>query len=627
MEPAVASLQQSPCETPLIITEPGSLGSTSVKVEPSCEVEINSKEIQLASPPHSFDSGSDTETEAKDSVVKSLGPVLATPQSTVQETDIAVSTTIKELPLSPKKAKKTQSIRKPKLPKREEDAEAVLDLGCLKTLGTYNKQLLQDSSVCRKDLALLHHVFKHSRRLVVITGAGISVAAGIPDFRSATGLFKLLKNDDRLKASGKQLFDASVVYNDLETTDTFHTTMCDLHKLCAESEPTPFHDCINDISKDKRLLRLYTQNIDCLDARQSHLQTKTPLEAPWPQTVQLHGTINTMNCSKCNWTSPFDPAVFKGTEVVPECPECLEIEGVRIIAGKRSQGVGKLRPKVVLYNEFNPDAEAIGQVTESDLTSKPDGLIVVGTTLKIPGVRRMVREMSQAVHAAKGATVWMNIDDPPQIAKGEFEGCFDLIVKGDCQIIPQVLKDYEQEKVEEEERKIQERKAKAEAKEAAKEIREAAKELKQKQALEKALKKTQTAKVTKKRAPKAARTKSENSSAGKKTKAQARRVKSMCLDTENIGTTKLSEESTSGSSSSDYSTSDSSRDSSPHPEVEVYNCDTVPHQHAYISLSELSGGFEKPLPPKKRTLGVLKKKSVNTTQVRNASQSKITKSG
>lgn len=611
MEAAVTNLQQSaggPLTFPVLATPQV---STDPKIEPPCDVEVSAKQSATpVPPPNDPDSENKTHLQA----VKTEDVSLATPISSVVEQ-----------PVSPVKAKKTASIRKPKLPKRQETAEAILDLGSLRTLGTYNRDLLRESSVSRTDLALLHHVFKHSRKLVVITGAGISVAAGIPDFRSSTGLFALLKNEDRLKASGKQLFDASVVYNDLETTNTFHTTICDLHKLCASSKPTPFHECINNISKENRLLRLYTQNIDCLDTNQSHLQTKTPLEAPFPPAVQLHGTINIMNCSKCNWTSPFDPNVFNGCETVPECPECLEIEGVRTVAGKRSQGVGRLRPKVVLYNEFNPDAEAIGQVTEADLSSRPDGLIVVGTTLKIPGVRRMVREMAQAVHAAKGATVWMNIDDPPQISKREFEGCFDLIVKGDCQIIPQILDDYEQEKVEEEEKKVQERKAKAEAREAARELREAAKELRQKQALERAEKKSQAAlKVTKKSVSKAGRTVSESSATKKKT-TQARRIKSVSLERENTPVCKAPEFSNSTSSSSDYSTSDSSRDPSPHPEV--YSCDPAPHQNGYISLSELAGELKKPaVAPKKRTLGVLKKKSVNTTQVRRTSaKSKVTK--
>lgn len=371
--------------------------------------------------------------------------------------------------LKKRKQKKSSSglIRTPKLPKRTNPIETILDLSCLKKIDCYNKELLRNSQVCRDDLGLLHHVFRHSKRLVVITGAGISVHAGIPDFRSSTGLFRLLKNDYKLKTSGKQMFDASIVYNDSTHTKNFHSTMSDLYGLCTSSKATPFHEFINEISSNNRLLRLYTQNIDCLDTSLSHLSTcnlqaASQNDEDWPKTVQLHGSIKYMNCSKCQWTSEFQPSLFTSSETVPECPECLKIDSARIDSGKRPMGIGRLRPKVVLYNEFNPDAEIIGQITEYDLTSRPDGLIVVGTSLKIPGVRRMVREMSQAVHASKGATVWMNIDDPPQITKREFKGCFDLIVKGDCQIIPKLLKDYEQEILDIKKQKLFEKKVKEE---------------------------------------------------------------------------------------------------------------------------------------------------------------------
>lgn len=435
----------------------------------------------------------DSDTEQEDSLTQDPEPQhMHEPSIDTKPPNTALAPSRQDEDLASKKAARKQSsflAKKPKLPKRIESPKQVLDLTSLGTLGTYNRQLLLQTStseICRNDLAILHHVFRHSRRLVVITGAGISVAAGIPDFRSSTGLFKLLKNDLKLKASGKQLFDASVVYNDLDSTNHFHGIMCDLYNLCFSSPPTPFHNFINEISQQSRLLRLYTQNIDCIDTSLSHLATKTPLEAPWPQTVQLHGTIKYMNCAKCNWTSEFDPKLFEASATastsddedceassIPECPECLKVNSDRSIAGKRQQGVGRLRPKIVLYNEFNPDAEAIGRVTEGDLACRPDGLIVVGTSLKIPGVRRMVREMAQAVHAANGATVWMNIDDPPpQITKREFEGSFDLVVKGDCQIMPDLIRDYEQERDEIEERKAQERKAKMEAREAARALRQ-----------------------------------------------------------------------------------------------------------------------------------------------------------
>ncbi|KAA8910658.1 hypothetical protein TRICI_004077 [Trichomonascus ciferrii] len=336
---------------------------------------------------------------------------------------------------------------KPRLPKRKDkEPKDVVDFGHISSVDYKYADIVNDD--VRQDLAVLHHVLKHSRRLIVVTGAGISVSAGVPDFRSQTGLFTTLKGDLKLKSSGKEMFDASV-YQDGQATSNFHSTVKDLHKLCNSASPTRFHEYLNEISNEGRLARLYTQNIDCLDTRLSGLSTKIPLERPWPKTVQLHGTINTMVCSKCHWTLPLQPDLFDTEEVgqVPDCPECLELDGVRKVAGKRTQGVGKLRPRIVLYNEGNPDAEAIGSVSEFDLNSRPDGLIVVGTTLKIPGVKRIVREMAQAVHAAKGAVVWMNIDDPPQFYNmKEFENTFDLIVKGDCQIIPQLIEDYDQEK-------------------------------------------------------------------------------------------------------------------------------------------------------------------------------------
>ncbi|PIL35781.1 hypothetical protein GSI_02511 [Ganoderma sinense ZZ0214-1] len=49
-----------------------------------------------------------------------------------------------------------------------------------------------------------------ARRIAVVCGAGISVQAGIPDFRSSEGLFQSLKKDHPTLSSGKDLFDASV---------------------------------------------------------------------------------------------------------------------------------------------------------------------------------------------------------------------------------------------------------------------------------------------------------------------------------------------------------------------------------------------------------------------------------
>jgi NAD-dependent histone deacetylase SIR2 len=84
---------------------------------------------------------------------------------------------------------------------------------------------------------------------------------------------------------------------------------------------------------------------------------------------------------------------------------------------------------MVLYNEHNPDDEAIGSVVKADMRTRPDALIVVGTTLKVPGVKRIVKEMCGIVRARKdGVTVWINNDPPPALKDYEW----DLVVQGPC---------------------------------------------------------------------------------------------------------------------------------------------------------------------------------------------------
>lgn len=284
----------------------------------------------------------------------------------------------------------------------------------------------------RKDSTeVLMHALRHRRKIVVIAGAGISVSAGIPDFRSANGLFAGLQKEHKLKGgSGKQLFDASV-YKDGESTSQFHDMVRKLDRMSKRAKPTAFHRMVARLSKENRLLRLYTQNVDGLESQLPPLQTETPLphKAPWPQTIQLHGGLDKMMCQKCRTVMDFDAALFEGEET-PTCPECRQTDDYRTNElGRRSHGIGKLRPRIVLYNEQNPDESAIGAVSAADMRTRPDAIVVVGTSMKIPGVRRIVSEMCKIVRDRReGTTIWVNPD--PEPTGPLFEGCWDLIVKG-----------------------------------------------------------------------------------------------------------------------------------------------------------------------------------------------------
>ncbi|KAL9090884.1 MAG: hypothetical protein Q9165_005092 [Trypethelium subeluteriae] len=287
-----------------------------------------------------------------------------------------------------------------------------------------------DTASRKEQLEKLLKVLHKKRKIVVVAGAGISVAAGIPDFRSSTGLFSTLKSEHNLKGSGKHLFDASV-YKDDVSTSTFHEMVRKMSTQTKAALPTEFHHLLATLAHEGRLLRLYSQNVDGLDTRLEPLRTEVPLprKGPWPRTIQLHGGLDMMVCSKCHRPRDFEKDLFEGP-IPPACKECAETDRVRTDhAGKRSHGIGRMRPRMVLYNEHNPDDEAIGSVTQADLRKRPDALIVVGTTLKVPGVKRIVREMAKIVRGRRdGVSVWINSD--PEPTGKEFDNCWDLVVKG-----------------------------------------------------------------------------------------------------------------------------------------------------------------------------------------------------
>ncbi|KAK4553174.1 hypothetical protein LTR86_009704 [Recurvomyces mirabilis] len=285
------------------------------------------------------------------------------------------------------------------------------------------------------NLDLVMNVLHKRQKIVVIAGAGMSKSAGVPDFRSKEGLFCSLKKEHNLKGSGQHLFDASVYKDDASTTQ-FHSMISQMARLTKDAKPTPFHHMLATIAQDGRLMRLYSQNVDGLETNMEPLRTRTPLtkdeNGKWPRSVQLHGGLDKMVCTKCHDVSDMDAALFAGSEA-PLCAKCDEVNNIRTtFEGKRSHGVGRLRPRMVLYHESGPDEAAIGAVSVEDLRRRPDAVVVVGTTLKVKGLQRLVKEMCGVVRNRKdgGLAIWINPDPPP--AAGGFRDCFDIIVQGTC---------------------------------------------------------------------------------------------------------------------------------------------------------------------------------------------------
>ncbi|OAA82071.1 NAD-dependent histone deacetylase SIR2 [Akanthomyces lecanii RCEF 1005] len=321
----------------------------------------------------------------------------------------------------PSKRRKTATPREPKEPKQR----TTKYLNLSKSQDDFTSE---DTYQMNRLLSALHK----KKKIVVVAGAGISVSAGIPDFRSSNGLFATTKKQYNVKSSGKHLFDASV-YKHNSSTQSFHNMVRDMSDMSAKAVPTPFHHMLASLAQEGRLLRLYSQNIDCLDTQMQPLETKVPLnpKGPWPKTIQLHGGLQHMVCTKCSDLSPLKAELFNGPEP-PLCPACAEQDSIRTTyGGKRSHGIGRIRPRFVLYNEYNPDEEAIGNVSSADLRTRPDAVIVVGTTLKVPGTRRLVKELCQVARGRKdGFTAWINLSPEP---KGvDLKDCWDMVVQSKC---------------------------------------------------------------------------------------------------------------------------------------------------------------------------------------------------
>ncbi|KAK9767031.1 NAD-dependent deacetylase hst3, variant 2 [Basidiobolus ranarum] len=280
-------------------------------------------------------------------------------------------------------------------------------------------------------LTLTRDLLQKCKRCVVITGAGISVASGIPDFRSADGLFEILKHKyPKAIMSGRDLFDATL-FKDPVSTQLFFHFMGEFKDVVGKAKYSRTHRFLKELDKKGKLLRCYTQNIDCLE-KQAGLETDFDLSNKYfTRAVQLHGSMEYVVCTICHaqyrFTEQYQQQFKEGT--APPCPNCRELGIIRDIVGKRSKATGFLRPNIVLYNEHHPQGDHIGQLSAFDIRRNPDLLVIMGTSLKVSGIKKLVKEMAGRVHESKiGKVIYINRVPP---TASEWGNIIDYHLMGD----------------------------------------------------------------------------------------------------------------------------------------------------------------------------------------------------
>ena len=191
------------------------------------------------------------------------------------------------------------------------------------------------------------------KKIVVVTGAGISCSCGIPvrfrsqtsrwfthpltqDFRSSDGLYSLVKQQyPDVVLKGRDLFEASL-FRDPKSTAVFYTFISQLKNSIDSASPSPTHRFIKTLDTKGKLLRSYTQNIDGFE-EQAGLMGSSSQDAKTDgkgkqkvrmrdiRNIQLHGDIHRVRCTACSAEYPCTQEHLKyfSEGMPPSCSDCL----------------------------------------------------------------------------------------------------------------------------------------------------------------------------------------------------------------------------------------------------------------------------------------------------------------
>lgn len=145
-----------------------------------------------------------------------------------------------------------------------------------------------------------------ARRVVVLTGAGISTDSGIPDFRGPKGVWTRNPAAEKLSTIQNYLADPEVRRKAWRAR-LEHTawTAC----------PNAGHFAIAQLERRDKLHALITQNVDELHQAAGNSAAKV---------IEVHGTIHRAMCWRCGKRSPMETVLarVRAGEPDPDCPSC-----------------------------------------------------------------------------------------------------------------------------------------------------------------------------------------------------------------------------------------------------------------------------------------------------------------
>ena len=237
-----------------------------------------------------------------------------------------------------------------------------------------------ERQVTTREVERLAELLGQSRRAVALTGAGVSVPSGIPDFRTPeTGLWA---NVDPIEVAHIDVFERE--------PERFWAYYRPRFSTLGDKEPNRAHAALAELERRGLIEGVITQNIDRLHRA-----------AGSENVIEVHGSIETSSCTACGEAFGLDAI-----------DDLFDERGVALC----SDCGGAVKPDVVLFGEMLP-AEAIERATA--LAEAADLMLCVGSSLvvhPVAGLPRLTLESGgRLAIVSKGGTPY---DDEAELKLG-----------------------------------------------------------------------------------------------------------------------------------------------------------------------------------------------------------------
>jgi NAD-dependent deacetylase len=234
-----------------------------------------------------------------------------------------------------------------------------------------------------------------AKRVVALTGAGISTDSGIPDFRGPRGLWTR-------NPAAEKMSDIRYYTTDREVRKA--AWQARLEHAAWTAQPNAGHLALAALERRGKLHALVTQNIDGLHQRAGNSAERV---------IEVHGTVHLVMCLDCGWRGPMQETLAR-VRAGEEDPQCLQC------------GDGMLKSDTI---SFGQSLIPLVLQRAAEAAHQADILISIGTSLQVYPVAGLV----PTAKSAGARIVILNAQPTP------FDGIADAVFDGSISdVLPQV---------------------------------------------------------------------------------------------------------------------------------------------------------------------------------------------